>query len=1021
MAKMRILSSEELKHFENPPETTLEEKEKYFILPSWFDSIESRNPVNSVGLILMLGYFRMTGRFFVSSKFNEKDIAYIIDNLKIPQIALNLDTFQKATYGRYKQLILEHSNVETFTEKHYSLLITEAKRITPSKLRPKQIFYHLLEYLNGLNIEIPTYHVLSNVIVKVLNEYEQTLAFKIKDGLTNDAKMLLDELLEETVDSKTKQLKMKKYKITKLKRIEQSIKPSKIKKNTMSFESLKKIYDSITQVVTDINLSEQTVRYYASKVIRSEIFQIARRADENKYLHLICFVLHQFYNFHDALADILIKSVNNTINSTVRDQKVKYFDQRKEQHQAIIELKCLFNNEKLTLKEIETIINADNMTDYEKVCTIKDKLSLNQTTESKIEQHFEQLEKTSKGVIEDKDYYNMLESKSRRLQLKISEILKAMVFDTKATDEKIFSAIMYYKDKDGNIDKNAPTDFLEEKDKKQLFDDNGTFRVSLYKVLLFINVADGIKSGTINLNYSYRHKSIEEYLISKDVWKMKRSEYLNDAGLNNFADVHKTIDVLKDALENQYHITNQNIKNGFNKYIKFNKDGSFILNTPPQDEKQKPLDIELFPQNDYIPLIEVLSTVNKHCNYLDAFEHELIKYSKPKPQDKVFHAGSIGYGCNVGKDKIAKISKGINENELKNAFNWYFNVDNVNCANDKILSFTNKLKVTKLKRNNPTHTHTSSDGQKYNAGVSSLNASASFKYHGQKEGMTSYTFTDDRELLFYSRVITSSDREAAYVIDGLTYNEDIVKSDIHSTDTHGYTEAIFAITHLLGFSFAPRIKNLKEQQLYSFTKRKLYSDIDYKILPDKYVDIETIKDFWDDILRFVTTIKLKITQASQLFKRLSSYSKYHPLYLAIKAFGQIIKSIFILKYIDDVELRQAIARQLNIGEHSNKFSKAVFYGNNQEFIYATKEEQEIADGCKRLIKNAIVCWNYLYLSQMLLKASSPTNREKLVQKIKTIFVETWKHINLHGEFDFSDEKLEDKMDFDIPSILNLDI
>ena len=70
----------------------------------------------------------------------------------------------------------------------------------------------------------------------------------------------------------------------------------------------------------------------------------------------------------------------------------------------------------------------------------------------------------------------------------------------------------------------------------------------------------------------------------------------------------------------------------------------------------------------------------------------------------------------------------------------------------------------------------------------------------------------------------------------------------------------------------------------------------------------------------------------------------------------------MLMYIDDVKLRQMIEKQLNKLESSNKFSKAVFYGNNQEFQQATKEEQLVAEGSKRLIQNAIICWNYLYLS-----------------------------------------------------------
>ena len=36
------------------------------------------------------------------------------------------------------------------------------------------------------------------------------------------------------------------------------------------------------------------------------------------------------------------------------------------------------------------------------------------------------------------------------------------------------------------------------------------------------------------------------------------------------------------------------------------------------------------------------------------------------------------------------------------------------------------------------------------------------------------------------------------MIDGLMNNE-VIQSNIHSTDTFGYSEVVFAITHLLGF------------------------------------------------------------------------------------------------------------------------------------------------------------------------------------------------------------------------------
>ena len=52
-------------------------------------------------------------------------------------------------------------------------------------------------------------------------------------------------------------------------------------------------------------------------------------------------------------------------------------------------------------------------------------------------------------------------------------------------------------------------------------------------------------------------------------------------------------------------------------------------------------------------------------------------------------------------------------------------------------------------------------------------------------------------------------------------------------------------------------------------------------------------------------------------ERLSSYAKRHPLWQALKEFGKVIKTIFILKYVDDVDFRQRIENQLNKGESSN--------------------------------------------------------------------------------------------------------
>tara|TARA_A100001015_G_C14977555_1_gene707974 strand:+ start:1178 stop:1519 length:342 start_codon:yes stop_codon:yes gene_type:complete len=93
--------------------------------------------------------------------------------------------------------------------------------------------------------------------------------------------------------------------------------------------------------------------------------------------------------------------------------------------------------------------------------------------------------------------------------------------------------------------------------------------------------------------------------------------------------------------------------------------------------------------------------------------------------------------------------------------------------------------------------------------------------------------------------------------------------------------------------------------------KSTYEAKGYKVLPSRSINQRIIKEHWDDILRFMVTIKLKKVTASQLFKRLSSYAKSNPLYRAIKEFGRINKSIFILSYYDDNKLRQRIEKQLN--------------------------------------------------------------------------------------------------------------
>ena len=100
--------------------------------------------------------------------------------------------------------------------------------------------------------------------------------------------------------------------------------------------------------------------------------------------------------------------------------------------------------------------------------------------------------------------------------------------------------------------------------------------------------------------------------------------------------------------------------------------------------------------------------------------------------------------------------------------------------------------------------HASGDAQKIIVNADSLNANYSFKYSGNSQGASVYTFIDERQILFHSLVFSSAEREASFVVDGLLCNEEI-KADIFSTDTHGFVRPAKSLT----MTVAPKLLGMR--------------------------------------------------------------------------------------------------------------------------------------------------------------------------------------------------------------------
>ena len=70
-----------------------------------------------------------------------------------------------------------------------------------------------------------------------------------------------------------------------------------------------------------------------------------------------------------------------------------------------------------------------------------------------------------------------------------------------------------------------------------------------------------------------------------------------------------------------------------NPHIKFGKNEGFTLATPKQEESDaEPLQ-HFFPERSYVPLLEILSTVNRYTHYVDELQHWQQRYHHRRPSE----------------------------------------------------------------------------------------------------------------------------------------------------------------------------------------------------------------------------------------------------------------------------------------------------------------------------------------------------------------------------------------------------
>ena len=975
-----------------------------------------RKNSNRVFLCLAYRYFCMSNQFFDFAI--DDDIRFIAQQLGVANPP-SWEDYQADTKKRHKLTILEYMGVKPFVDDDaQQLILDKLIHFAQCQLPFKQAFKSLVVFLREKHIEIPDFRTLETKIKKTYQEVVDKRIKTVESALDADTKRELDKLFDKSPGGVHGQ-----YQLTLLKTFSQKLRPREIARNIESFKQLHALFTLIEPALKALHLPTAAIKYYAKTVQKTQVFQIERRTEADRYLHLVSFIADRFFTLQDILAETLRQSVTTAYNAAEKQAREHFYKARQTQHAHAQSLVACTTDLYKAVQQIESILNDATLSAEQKLAKVSEAVQKTKPNHDKTAKTIEDVKTDLDSLSGDALFYHFLEEGSRKLQLRCNALVSCLKFSDDSVDKALLHVIQRFQETEGKVDASFAVDFLSVKDRKHI-DKKETFRAQLYKVVLFKYISDAIFGDGLSLPYSYECRALDDYIIPQQVLNDNYDSFLIQADALHLKD---KATVLKDALAKldvSYQQTNEHVMAEANDYVKGDGLGGFRLAhskmNAVQLQEMVEADVDLFPQALRVTLPELLSTVHTCTGFLNELQPHSQRYNKKRPHNRELVAGLIGKGLHFTEHKFAKIMRQTNTSTVATVQKSFLSNENCILACNAIMHFIDKMPLADLFLVNG-EPITSSDGVKYTNSKGSLNARNSFRYGGKEQVVNAYLANDCRNLFTHANVIGGAEREAPYMID-CVQNQEVVKSKMHVTDTHGYTEMVFGATDLLSITFAPRIKNIHRLQRYAPKgKKKSYAHKEYPILPNKNITPEHILAGWDELIRMVVSIKLGYTTASQLFKRLNSYtSDRNPLKKALTAYGQIMKTQYILDYIDNLELRQVIHKQLNKGESGNRLDRALAIGSSG-LDYVEKEEQTAVENCKRVIKNAIICWNYIYLTQQLVNAETAAERRALIEKIKASSANAWDHIVIHGEIDFSDAQLADSQHFAFERMHDIDI
>ena len=535
---------------------------------------------------------------------------------------------------------------------------------------------------------------------------------------------------------------------------------------------------------------------------------------------------------------------------------------------------------------------------------------------------------------------------------------------------------------------NAPTGFIKPRWQRLVMTDAGIDR-RYYELCALSELKNALRSGDIWVQGSRQFKDFEDYLVPPE--KFASLKQSSELPLAVATDCEQYLHERLTLLESQLATVNRMAAANELPDALITESGLKITPLDPVvPETAQSLIDQTAISLPHVKITELLLEVDEWTGFTRHFTH--LKSGDLAKDKHLLLTTILADAINLGLTKMAESCPGTTYAKLAWLQAWHVRDETYSAA---LAELVNAQFRHPFAGHWGDGTTSSSDGQNFRTGSKAASTGHVNPKYGSSPGRTFYTHISDQYAPFHTKVVNVGLRDSTYVLDGLLYHESDLRIEEHYTDTAGFTDHVFALMHLLGFRFAPRIRDLGETKLYLPKSEATYDAL--KPMIGGTLNLKHIRTHWDEILRLATSIKQGTVTASLMLRKLGSYPRQNGLAVALRELGRIERTLFILDWLQSVELRRRVHAGLNKGEARNALARAVFFNRLGEIRDRGFEQQRYRASGLNLVTAAIVLWNTVYLERATkaLNGHGQAVDDTLLQYLSPL---GWEHINLTGDY-----------------------